>query len=89
MRVYTGLLYLNTPLAGGATRFPELGLDVHPKSGRLLLFASLSDDDLTKMEPRTVHEALPVTWGAKLIANVWVRMYNENLPRSRLCRDRL
>src|ERR1700733_10330318 len=42
-REYTVLVYLNTPIGGGITRFRRLGLDVSPIRGRLLVFRNLNE----------------------------------------------
>ena len=40
-RAVSALLYLSTPVAGGATRFPLVNVSVPPLAGRLLLFETL------------------------------------------------
>ena len=56
---------------GGETRFPELGVQVAPRCGRLLVFSSLRPGD-DACDARTLHEAMPVTGGPpKRIMQRW------------------
>lgn len=59
---------------GGETNFPQLDIAVKPKRGRALLWPSVMDDDLTKQDSRTYHEAKPVIKGLKLAANAWIHL---------------
>ncbi len=68
-RVATLIMYLAEPETGGATVFPDLGLQVLPKRGQAVFFsypeslpASLS-----------LHGGEPVTAGEKWIATKWLR----------------
>ncbi len=68
-RVATLIIYLAEPEAGGATAFPDLGLQVAPRRGQAVFFsyaeplpASLS-----------LHGGEPVTAGEKWIATKWLR----------------
>ena len=68
-RVATLIMYLAEPEAGGATVFPDLGLQVIPQRGQAVFFsyaeplpASLS-----------LHGGEPVTAGEKWIATKWLR----------------
>lgn len=75
-RIITFFLYLNDVEEGGATRFTDLtgggiSLDVQPKKGMALIWPSVLDDDPSKMDVRTYHEALPVIKGEKYGANAW------------------
>ena len=70
----TVFLYLNDVEAGGGTRFTDLdGLVVEAKRGRALIWPSVLNDDPSKKDRRTHHEALPVEEGLKYGANAWVR----------------
>ena len=84
-RVLTLFMYLNTPKRGGATRFNNLYLDVHPTMGKAVLWTSVSDTDTSAVEPRTHHEALPVEDGEKMGANLWIHMYDWKSPSARGC----
>jgi prolyl 4-hydroxylase len=70
-RIYTLLTYLNDVEAGGATAFPELGLEVAPDAGTVLVFRNV--DEKGDIEPRTLHAGLPVTAGEKWLATRWIR----------------
>ena len=79
-RLYTFFIYLNSEggaegLKGGATHFPVLNLTVTPKTGRALLWPSVTDDDPFERDDRTDHEALKVEAGTKYAANYWLHMY--------------
>ena len=73
-RTLTFFMYLNTPDEGGSTSFPSLDLRVEPIEGRAVVWSSV-DADAVK-EPRTLHEALPVTRGVKFGANLWLHLYD-------------
>lgn len=68
-RVATLILYLNTPAAGGATIFPELGIEVAAIKGNALFFAY----DAPHPDTLSLHAGTPVTAGEKWIATRWMR----------------
>lgn len=70
-RMATLILYLNTPVSGGETAFPELGLTVAPLMGCGVFFKDL--DKKRRIHPLSLHAGLPVTEGEKWIATVWMR----------------
>jgi len=45
-----------------------------PKQGRALIWPSVRNEDPTRIEQLTHHEALPVEKGVKYGANAWVRI---------------
>lgn len=67
-RIATILVYLNDVEAGGATVFPDVGLEVYPKKGRVLYFSypTPTPDTLT------LHGGAPVIAGTKWVATKWV-----------------
>lgn len=67
-RVGTLLMYLNTPEAGGATTFPNLGLDIQPVLGNAVFFSYPDDTDQS-----TLHGGSPVIAGEKWVATKWLR----------------
>lgn len=67
-RVGTLLLYLNTPDAGGATTFPNLGLDIQAIAGNAVFFSYPDDTDVS-----TLHGGNPVLAGEKWVATKWIR----------------
>ena len=83
--MYTFFLYLNTPKAGGGTKFNKLGITVPPKKGSVAIWPSVLDEDPYKKEYRTNHEALPVEEGIKYGANMWLHMYNFHSPYKVTC----
>ena len=68
-RVATLITYLNTPAAGGATVFPDVGLEVAPICGNAVFFAYERPAPIS----RTLHGGTPVVAGEKWIATRWMR----------------
>ena len=68
-RVGTLVMYLNTPLAGGATTFPEFGLEVSPVRGNAVFFSY----ERPHLSTRTLHGGAPVSAGEKWVATKWLR----------------
>jgi len=69
-RAWSVLVYLNDVPAGGGTRFPILGIDVSPKTGKVLAWQKTIDGELNY---DSLHAGLPVTQGTKWMAITWVR----------------
>ena len=70
-RTWTAMIYLDQPLAGGATRFTELGFEVRAKTGRLLIWNNM--DLHGAPNPYTFHEGSDVIMGRKHIVTKWFR----------------
>ena len=68
-RLASIVCYLNTPEAGGATTFPEAGLEVAPVRGNAVFFSY----DRPHSSTRTLHGGAPVTAGEKWVATKWMR----------------
>ena len=68
-RVASIVCYLNTPEAGGATVFPDVGLQVAPVRGNAVFFSYDRPDPAT----RTLHGGAPVAAGEKWVATKWLR----------------
>ena len=68
-RVATLITYLNTPDAGGATVFPDVGLEVAAIRGNAVFFAY----ERAQPVSRTLHGGTPVVAGEKWIATRWMR----------------
>ncbi len=68
-RVATLVMYLNTPDGGGATTFPDIGLEVAPIRGNAVFFSY----DRPHVNTRTLHGGAPVTAGEKWVATKWLR----------------
>ena len=68
-RVGTLIMYLNTPQRGGATSFPDVGLEVAAIKGNAVFFSY----DRPHISTRTLHGGAPVVEGAKWVATKWLR----------------
>jgi prolyl 4-hydroxylase len=68
-RVATLVMYLQEPDKGGATTFPDVGLEVAPKRGTGVFFSYERPDPAT----RTLHGGAPVLSGEKWVATKWLR----------------
>lgn len=67
-RILTFLVYLNTPVLGGATCFPDVGVEVAARQGRALVFSY----DPTPAS-KSLHGGLPVMSGEKWVITKWFR----------------
>ncbi len=70
-RISTLIMYLNAVEQGGATIFPELGMEVLPQKGSALYFEYTNSR--SAVDPRTLHGGAPVTGGEKWIVTKWMR----------------
>jgi prolyl 4-hydroxylase len=68
-RVGTVVMYLNTPEGGGATTFPDVGVEVEPIKGNAVFFSYDRAHPCTK----TLHGGAPVVAGEKWVATKWMR----------------
>ena len=68
-RVATLVMYLQAPEQGGATTFPDVGLEVAPVRGTGVFFSYDRPDPAT----RTLHGGAPVLLGEKWVATKWLR----------------
>jgi prolyl 4-hydroxylase len=68
-RVGSLVCYLNSPEQGGATVFPEAGLDVAPIRGNAVFFSY----DRPHPSTQTLHGGAPVEAGEKWVATKWMR----------------
>jgi len=68
-RVATLVMYLQEPQGGGATTFPDVGLEIAPKRGTAVFFSYERPDPAT----RTLHGGAPVVAGEKWVATKWMR----------------
>jgi prolyl 4-hydroxylase len=68
-RVGTLIVYLKAPEQGGATIFPDVGLEVAPVKGNAVFFSYDRPDPATG----TLHGGAPVTAGEKWVATKWLR----------------
>lgn len=68
-RVGTLVIYLNTPLQGGGTVFPDVQLEVAPIKGNAVFFSY----DRPHPSTRSLHGGSPVLAGEKWVATKWLR----------------
>ena len=68
-RVASIVCYLNTPEGGGATVFPDVGLEVAPVQGNAVFFSY----DRPHPSTRTLHVGAEVSAGEKWVATKWLR----------------
>jgi prolyl 4-hydroxylase len=68
-RVGTIIMYLRTPERGGATVFPDVGLEVAPIKGSAVFFSY----DRPHPDTKSLHGGAPVTLGEKYVATKWLR----------------
>lgn len=68
-RVATVVMYLNEPVLGGGTTFPDIGLEVAPQRGNAVFFSY----DQPSPGTRTLHGGAPVIEGEKWVATKWLR----------------
>ena len=68
-RVGTVVMYLNEPVRGGGTTFPDVGLEVAPVRGNAVFFS------YNRPHPGTMslHGGAPVLEGEKWVATKWLR----------------
>jgi 2OG-Fe(II) oxygenase superfamily len=72
-RIMTFYMYLNDVEEGGHTGFPDLGLKIAPKLGRVVMWPNVLNSEPDEASEMTNHEALPVIRGVKYGANLWFR----------------
>lgn len=68
-RVASLVMYLNTPLDGGGTNFPDAGLEIAAHKGCALYFSY----DRPHPTTRSRHGGMPVRAGEKWVATKWLR----------------
>ncbi len=70
-RTWTAMIYLNTPDAGGATRFKAIDKIIPPEAGKLLCWNNLRLDGTPN--PSTIHQGMKVRAGVKYVITKWFR----------------
>ncbi|MFC4728776.1 2OG-Fe(II) oxygenase [Coralloluteibacterium thermophilus] len=68
-RVASLVMYLNTPARGGATTFPDVGVEVAAIKGNAVFFSYDRPHPMT----RSLHGGAPVLEGEKWVATKWLR----------------
>ncbi|TCP70619.1 2OG-Fe(II) oxygenase [Baia soyae] len=69
-RVHTAILYLNDTLKGGETYFPDLGFDITPKTGNVLIFDNCYNGTIDA-HPLSIHGSRVLEEGEKWITTLW------------------
>ena len=72
-------------LKGGSTNFTSLGIDFKPKRGSAILWPSVLNEDPSREDSRTYHEAKKVIDGVKFAANAWLHLRDYETPDSIGC----
>lgn len=70
-RTWTAMAYMNDVEEGGETTFPRLGVAQKPEQGTLLMWNNLTSEG--KVNPWTIHHAMPVGKGRKYVVTLWFR----------------
>lgn len=70
-RTWTFMIYLNTPEAGGATRFKVVNKTFQPEAGRLVCWNNRRAD--ATPNAATLHHAMKVRKGLKYVITKWYR----------------
>ncbi|ONF95288.1 prolyl hydroxylase family protein [Sphingomonas jeddahensis] len=70
-RTWTVMVYLNTPDAGGATRFKAVDKTVQPETGKLVAWNNRRAD--RSLNPATIHHGMKVRAGVKYVITKWFR----------------
>lgn len=70
-RTWTAMIYLDRPDEGGATAFPDLGIEFQPEPGTVLMWNNLNAD--LSINQATRHAGTPVVHGTKRIVTQWLR----------------
>jgi len=70
-RSWTAMAYLNSVDEGGGTHFTNLGINIEPKPGVLLVWNNALPDGLPNED--TMHAGTPVLKGSKYVITKWYR----------------
>ena len=70
-RSWTAMAYLNEVEEGGGTHFTEIGINIEPKPGVLLVWNNSKPDGSPNLE--TMHAGTPVVSGSKYVITKWYR----------------
>jgi len=70
-RKYTVLVFLNRVPKGGGTTFPELNMEICPRTGTAIVWKNI--DDLQNIIKDSVHSGAPVCRGEKWACQLWIR----------------
>ena len=70
-RTWTFMIYLNEPVAGGATRFKTIGKSIQPETGKLVAWNNRRPDG--SLNAATIHHGMKVREGTKYVITKWYR----------------
>jgi prolyl 4-hydroxylase len=70
-RSKTALIYLNTGFKGGETQFPRIKRTIEPEVGKLIIWDNIKSNGSN--DPESFHAGLPVEFGTKYIAVIWIK----------------
>ncbi|GGB35293.1 hypothetical protein GCM10011380_25860 [Sphingomonas metalli] len=70
-RTWTAMVYLNSPEAGGATRFKAADKIIQPERGKLVCWNNRRPDG--SLNPATLHQGMKVRSGVKYVITKWYR----------------
>ncbi|MFL0357038.1 prolyl hydroxylase family protein [Erythrobacter sp. GH1-10] len=70
-RSWTAMAYLNEVEEGGGTHFTEIGINIEPKPGVLLVWNNAKPDGSPNLD--TMHAGTPVVKGSKYVITKWYR----------------
>ncbi len=70
-RSWTAMAYLNEVEEGGGTHFTEIGINIEPKPGVLLVWNNANPDGTPNLD--TMHAGTPVVKGVKYVITKWYR----------------
>ena len=70
-RKYSCIIYLNENFSGGSTYFPNIGVEIHPSVGSLIIWSNLNSKGTPYTE--SLHAGMPVEEGEKWALVTWVR----------------
>nr|WP_298926773.1 2OG-Fe(II) oxygenase [uncultured Erythrobacter sp.] len=70
-RSWTAMAYLNEVEQGGGTHFTEIGINIEPKPGVLLVWNNAKPDGSPNQD--TMHAGTPVLAGTKYVITKWYR----------------
>lgn len=70
-RSWTAMVYLNEVAEGGATHFTNIGIEIKPKPGVLMIWNNALPDGRPNID--TMHAGTPVASGAKYVITKWYR----------------
>lgn len=70
-RSWTAMAFLNEVEEGGKTHFTDVGIQIEPKPGVLLVWNNALEDG--RPNERTMHAGMPVLAGSKYVITKWYR----------------